>query len=265
MEIITLVLLALVGASLWRRLAVLRSWSAAPSPRREARGFTRRHCGGGQLVHQSAGAVGSAPARGAAGEAAVAAELLKLPDEYVVFNNVVIPAPGGRTTQIDHLIISAYGLFVIETKNFGGAIYGRPHALKWHAYYAGQRHQFFNPLRQNSWHQRCLFDLLHRDSPALAFVSLVAFSRRARLKVGPHDSLCRFDEVSGRIVGNRYPLFGYAVVAKLAARVSQYAESVRMTRPYPTAEAAEAVPRIVSYWSATGRPRFVSLTGRPAC
>jgi len=44
-------------------------------------------------------------------------------DEYKTIKNVTLPAEGG-TTQIDHIIVSEHGVFVIETKNMKGWIYG---------------------------------------------------------------------------------------------------------------------------------------------
>ena len=63
--------------------------------------------------------------KGAIGEETVAFRLARLPkSEYKVINDLVLSSVS-RTSQIDHLIISDYGLFVIETKNIKGWIFGR--------------------------------------------------------------------------------------------------------------------------------------------
>jgi len=64
--------------------------------------------------------------KGAAGEANVAlGSLLSLPpSKYTRFNDVTLPLPGG-TAQIDHVFVSRFGVFVIETKNWSGWIFGR--------------------------------------------------------------------------------------------------------------------------------------------
>ena len=63
--------------------------------------------------------------KGILGEKSVALFLSKLdPKKYRVFHDLYIPTAKGKTTQIDHLIISRYGIFVIETKNYKGWIYG---------------------------------------------------------------------------------------------------------------------------------------------
>ncbi|WP_143158019.1 nuclease-related domain-containing protein [Rubritalea squalenifaciens] len=54
------------------------------------------------------------------------------PAIYKVFNDIYLPRPDGKgTTQIDHLVISRFGLFVIETKNYGGWIFGSENQRQW--------------------------------------------------------------------------------------------------------------------------------------
>ena len=64
------------------------------------------------------------PSKGAIGEKRVAKLLAKkLPDDYILVNDITIPCELG-TTQIDHIVFSIYGVFVIETKNYTGWITG---------------------------------------------------------------------------------------------------------------------------------------------
>ena len=39
-------------------------------------------------------------------------------NEYKVLNDVMVRTQNGKTSQIDHIVVSAYGIFVIETKNY---------------------------------------------------------------------------------------------------------------------------------------------------
>ena len=56
--------------------------------------------------------------KGKLGEQFVAVFLSRLDKEkYLVLNDVLLPLEEGKTSQIDHVIVSAYGIFVIETKN----------------------------------------------------------------------------------------------------------------------------------------------------
>ena len=62
--------------------------------------------------------------RGIIGEKRVRKHLDRLPKEhYSVLNNVMVKAKKG-TSQIDHIVISSHGIFVIETKNYKGWIHG---------------------------------------------------------------------------------------------------------------------------------------------
>lgn len=51
--------------------------------------------------------------------------------EYKILNNVLIYTKDGRSVQIDHIIVSVYGIFVIETKNYKGWIFGNENSENW--------------------------------------------------------------------------------------------------------------------------------------
>lgn len=71
------------------------------------------------------------PSKGALGEKRVASILKRLPeDRYKVINNLLINN-NGFTSQIDHVVISVYGIFVIETKAYKGWIYGSESSDYW--------------------------------------------------------------------------------------------------------------------------------------
>lgn len=96
------------------------------------------------------------PSKGKVGEKVVAGKLDHLPkDQYWVLNNVTIPTPKG-SSQIDHLVVSVYGIFVIETKNYNGWIYGGEHAEYWTQNICGNKYQLYNPILQNAGHVRAL-------------------------------------------------------------------------------------------------------------
>src|SRR6056297_3196153 len=66
---------------------------------------------------------------------------------YHRYHNLIIPGKNG-TTQIDHLIVSQYGLFIVETKNKKGWIFGSVDQSKWTQSIYGNNYSFQNPLRQ---------------------------------------------------------------------------------------------------------------------
>ena len=82
--------------------------------------------------------------------------------DYRRIDDLILPASNG-TTQIDHVVISRYGLFVIETKNIRGWIFGDADGDRWTQSIYGVKHQFQNPLKQNYRHTRSLADFLKVD------------------------------------------------------------------------------------------------------
>ena len=83
---------------------------------------------------------------------------------YQRFHDVIINSPDG-TTQLDHVIISPYGIFVIETKNMSGWIFGSEKDLNWTQSLNGGRTKckFQNPLTQNYRRTKCLSEYLGLD------------------------------------------------------------------------------------------------------
>ena len=101
--------------------------------------------------------------KGKAGEKAVARRLKQLPEEeYKVINDLMLPTTYG-TTQIDHVVISRFGVFVIETKNYRGFIYGGENAEKWTQNIWGNKYSMLNPIRQNNTHVKALCDNVEED------------------------------------------------------------------------------------------------------
>jgi ribosomal protein L37AE/L43A len=81
---------------------------------------------------------------------------------YRRFHDVIIPAANG-TTQIDHLLVSPYGLFIVETKNMKGWIFGSEDKAKWTQSLYGKKYSFQNPLRQTFRQKKVLSGYLGLD------------------------------------------------------------------------------------------------------
>ncbi|MDG2632801.1 nuclease-related domain-containing protein [Vibrio parahaemolyticus] len=99
----------------------------------------------------------------------------------VLVNNVTLRLKNGTTTQIDHVLISTKGVFVIESKHYSGWVFGDAKSSKWTQVIHRKKSQFKSPLRQNYKHVKAieeLFDFL----PANAVKSIVVFSGSAKFK-----------------------------------------------------------------------------------
>ena len=102
-------------------------------------------------------------------------------NEYKVINNVMIRTDRG-TTQIDHVVISVYGIFVIETKNYKGLIFGNEYDDNWKQVIYKRSERFRNPIKQNYGHVAALKERLNLEKDLL-IISIIAFTNRASLKV----------------------------------------------------------------------------------
>jgi len=78
---------------------------------------------------------------------------------YRRFHDVIIPSSNG-TTQIDHILVSPFGLFIVETKNKKGWIYGSESQSKWTQVVYKNKYSFQNPLKQTYRHKKVLSKFL---------------------------------------------------------------------------------------------------------
>ena len=126
--------------------------------------------------------ISSARFKGWGGERSVCNGLAKLdPAIYHVFHDLYLPRPDGQgTTQLDHVIVSRFGIFVIETKNYRGWIFGSEKQRQWTQQIYRQKNRFQNPLHQNDLHVRALMGCL--SLPREAFLSVVFFIGSAEFK-----------------------------------------------------------------------------------
>lgn len=101
--------------------------------------------------------------------------------KYKVINNVVLKA-GEITSQIDHIVISDFGIFVIETKNYKGWIFGSENSEYWTQIIYKRKEKFYNPIRQNLGHIKALKNCLI-EYPNLEYRSIIVFSSKTDIKV----------------------------------------------------------------------------------
>ena len=100
-------------------------------------------------------------------------------DTYHQLHDVTLPTEDG-TTQIDHIIVSKFGIFVIETKNMSGWIFGRACDSNWTQSFRNHKKTFQNPLRQNYKHTKELNALLGVGEDKI--FSIVVFTGDAEFK-----------------------------------------------------------------------------------
>jgi hypothetical protein len=126
------------------------------------------------------------------GEAMVAETLEQLQGMHYLINNVTLPIEGG-TTQIDHILLTEAGIFVIETKHYSGWIFGDADADKWTQVIYRTKSRFQNPLRQNFQHIKAVQALF--KLPENAFIGCVVFTGDAEFKTEPAPNVLRLSQL----------------------------------------------------------------------
>lgn len=125
-------------------------------------------------------------------------ELKKLPkNEYKVINDVFILL-NNTTHQIDHIVVSLYGIFCVETKQYNGYITGSKYDKKWVRHSRRKKYYYTNPIRQNYGHVKTLSELLNIDEKLIH--NIVCIPSRAKLKIQHTGELTRNYNIVNKIL-----------------------------------------------------------------
>ena len=92
-------------------------------------------------------------------------------EDYKRFHDVIFPAYNG-TTQVDHILLSKFGIFVIETKNINGWVFGNERSKQWTQSLYGKKYKFQNPLHQKYRHTKAVakyLDVPHENVHSVIF------------------------------------------------------------------------------------------------
>ncbi len=161
----------------------------------------------------------SPSSKGARGERRVNAVLdRQLPSrEYKSFHDVILASSRGPT-QIDHIVVSRYGIFVIETKNYTGWIFGNAKSKQWTQTIYRRKSRFQNPLHQNFKHTKAV-ELFLSLSPKYVH-SVVVFVGDAELKTDLPDNVTYLRGLCPYILSHRDLLLETSHVRAIAAKLS---------------------------------------------
>ncbi|WP_405107104.1 nuclease-related domain-containing protein [Paenibacillus sp. FSL K6-1217] len=135
-----------------------------------------------------------APTRiGELGEHKINIQLDQLPKDCKSLSDLLLPNPKSRTgyAQIDHVVISPYCIFVIETKNYNGEIKGGWADQQWSV---SNRYKMYNPLKQNYGHIKAIESLL-KDVATVKYISMISFTMRCRFSIDPELRKIHSDEL----------------------------------------------------------------------
>ncbi len=135
--------------------------------------------------------------KGKIGEGNVASTLSYLSDDgYIILNDLMFKN-GTYTTQIDHIVISIHGIFIIETKNHTGWIFGNANKEYWTQNIWGKKYSLYNPILQNKQHIKFIlrkFDVLRAKDRYI--YPIVVFSGASKLQLyGNCQGVLALDEL----------------------------------------------------------------------
>ena len=178
--------------------------------------------------------------RGKRGEQRVFSILKQLPDEYYVWNDIVIQR-NGYSVQIDHVVISPYGIFVIETKNYTGWIYGNDNSDQWTKSVYGHKYHFGNPLKQNYAHVKALANLFCMS--VNDFIPIVAFLHGADLRCNTSGTVIYAGQLLDEIYSHRSLVMTLADVQRLATVLDAATVETEDTRKEHLTKVYESINR----------------------
>ena len=165
---------------------------------------------------------------------------------YRRVHNLIVPADNG-TTQIDHVFVSPFGIFVIETKNMSGWIFGRETDRHWTQVFPGKKFSFQNPLRQNYRHTKSLAEFLRLDHSLFHSIAFVIGDCRFKTPMPPN--------VMSSGLASYIKKFSLRVLEQ--SRVEEIATTLQALRINPISSDHEHVARL--------KERHESTTTCPRC
>ena len=120
--------------------------------------------------------------KGEIGEYKIDIQLDQLPKDCRYLSDLLVKNPKARSgySQIDHVVLTPYGIFAIETKNYQGTIYGGKDRKTW---LVNGKFKMMNPFVQNYGHIKALTSFIDKKYHDL-FISMVSFTKRCTFKVG---------------------------------------------------------------------------------
>lgn len=131
--------------------------------------------------------------KGKIGEFAVSTHVKLYLDQekYILLNDSTLPDERNGTTQIDHILLSPYGIFVIETKNYKGWIFGGERQKTWTQKIYKKTYKFQNPLYQNYKHQKVIEEILADVVDPELIHSIVVFMPDCEFKTQMPENIFR--------------------------------------------------------------------------
>lgn len=143
--------------------------------------------------------------QGEKGERAVNDVLSSLGRSYVLMKSVLLPTKTG-STELDHIVVSKYGIFVIETKNYSGTVKGDENSKNWiHTDRKGKQRDMYSPIKQNAGHIGTLRRAINLNESS--FIPIVVFSGTAKLEIKSKSHVVQLNELRNVVLSYKNQMF----------------------------------------------------------
>lgn len=139
-------------------------------------------------------------------------------EEYRAFDNVTLPDDAG-TTQIDHIYVSRFGVFVVETKNMAGWIFGSENQAQWTQSIYKRKTRFQNPIRQNYKHIKTLEALL--QIPISTLHTVIVFTGDSTFKTELPRCVCTLSNFADYIKSFTTPILSQEAVIQICRKIEK--------------------------------------------
>lgn len=161
--------------------------------------------------------------KGNYGELRVTQKLKELPDEYKILNDLMFEH-NDITSQIDHVVVSKYGIFVIETKDYTGIISGKEWDDTWLQKTDKTTHDIHNPIKQNYSHIKMLMNILKINNPEI-FKSIIVMTNKCTTLIDSKTHVVHLNELNNTIINYQEKLLNQSEIEY----ISKYLESNNIT------------------------------------
>ncbi len=161
----------------------------------------------------------------------LSAKMLLDNKKYRLIKNVTLPTEDG-STQIDHIIVSEFGVFVVETKNIKGWIFGRLNQKMWTQKIYKHSSKFYNPLHQNYKHVKTLKSLLGLNEHQVH--SVIVFVGDSTFKTEMPENVTNGAGYTKYIKSKKLPVLKKSQVTEIVNKIEQrrLTPSIRTSRKH---------------------------------
>ena len=147
-------------------------------------------------------------------------------DKYYRFHNIILPSKNG-TAQLDHLIISVHGIFIVETKNKKGWIFGSENQANWTQVIYHNKYTFQNPLFQTYRHKKVLCEFI--KIPLSKVKSVVFFVGKCKFKTKMPANVMKWG-LGRHIKRNKDYVFTEQEVKQIVFKIQRFRAESTLTK-----------------------------------